>query len=227
MQFLEWSIIGLRSARHVFRHAERDITVTLFPMVHVAQPEFYEAVYDDAAAHDVVVTEGVSSRTSRRLTRVYRWLRPARLGLVVQPKFAREGARTVLADPPGAAFEALWSRAPRRERLMLEAGATLIGLWWRVTATRASIGKRLNSDDGPDRDRALAWTARTAPLLDALMTARDATLCDTLCDLTTREDAPRRVAVIYGAGHMGAVTQALDKAGFRLVESEWMEVFAA
>jgi|GEM_PF-4911570 len=74
MQFIEWSVIGLRSARHVFTHPESDTTVTIFPMIHVAAASFYDAVYTDAASHDVVVCEGLKSPVARRLTRAYRWI---------------------------------------------------------------------------------------------------------------------------------------------------------
>jgi hypothetical protein len=128
VQFLEWSIFGLRSARHVMSDREGRISVTLFPMVHLGEPSFYEAVYRDAAAHNVVVLEGIEPPVSRRLTRAYRWAAPARLGPIVQPRFRREGLRTVRADLPAAEFDRLWRAAPRDERLLMEAGAAMFGL---------------------------------------------------------------------------------------------------
>jgi len=227
MQFLEWSVIGLRSARHVFKHHEKDVAVTLFPMVHLGEPGFYEDVYDDASGHDIVVREGVNSPISKRLTRVYRWAKPSRLGLVVQPKFLRDGVETVLADLPSAQFDALWQQSPRRERMVFEAGATIMGPWLRLTATHESIGKKLTTSDAKERDSILAWTERTAPMFNALETARDQVLCRTVLDLVAKGVPPRSIAVIYGAGHMGALSRALTGAGFRLAQSEWMRVFAA
>ncbi len=148
MQFLEWSIFGLRSARHVMSNGERNVAVTLFPMVHLGEPGFYEAVYEDAAAHDVVVLEGITSPVGRRLTRVYRWAAPARLGLMVQPKFRRERVRTVHADLPAAEFDRLWRTAPRGERVIMEAGAAMVGLWLRLTATRDARRHRTPSRHG-------------------------------------------------------------------------------
>jgi hypothetical protein len=84
----------------------------MFPMVHLGEPSFYEAVYWDAAAHNVVVLEGIEPPVSRRLTRAYRWAAPARLGPIVQPRFRREGLRTVRADLPVAEFDRLWRAAP-------------------------------------------------------------------------------------------------------------------
>ena len=225
MQFLEWSIIGLRSARHVFAHRERGASVTLFPMIHVGEPGFYEDVYADAAAHDVVVLEGVDSRVGRRLTRAYRWIAAERLGLTVQPKFKRDGVQVVRADLPGVEFESIWNTAPRYERVLFEGGATLVGLWSRLVATRTMLGRNLSTTDLPDRDDVLVWSERRAPILDALCSARDAVLGHTVVDLLMQDDDPRSIAVIYGAGHMGALSRELFKAGFRPVESRWMTVF--
>ncbi len=39
--------------------SDHPMTVTLFPMVHIGEPEFYQQVYADAFAHDVVLYEGI------------------------------------------------------------------------------------------------------------------------------------------------------------------------
>lgn len=227
MQFIEWSVIGLRSARHVFSHNERKSSVTLFPMVHIGEPGFYEAVYADAAAHDVVVLEGIDSPVSRRLTRAYRWIAPERLGLTVQPKFGGNGVQVFHADLPGAEFENIWRAAPRYERAIVEGGATVLGLWLRLIATRTTLGRKLSTTDLPDRDDVLAWSERRAPMLEALLIARDTALCRNVTGLLARDDYPRSVAVIYGAGHMGALSHKLVGAGFRPVESRWMTVIGS
>lgn len=226
MQFLEWSIVGLRSARHVFRHDDRDVTVTLFPMLHLGEAAFYEAVYADAAAHDVVVLEGVNSRIGTRLTRAYRWIRPARLGLVVQPKFPRDRAKTIHADVSGEVFDAQWRKAPRALRWLIEGAAGVMGLWKGFTATRASIGKSYNTNDRRSRDAILAWDERMDPILRALLTERDEVLCRSVLE-ASKDGRTRSIAVIYGAGHMGALRTALTKDGFYPVDSQWMTVFAA
>lgn len=227
MQFLEWSVVGLRSARHVFKCSTREKSVTLFPMVHLGEAHFYEKVYDHAATHDVVVLEGVESPVARRLTRVYRWVRPSRLGLIVQPKFASGRVEAVRADLQAESFDALWRAAPWPERMVMEAGAGFMGAWLRWTATRASIGRRLNTSDNREREAILSWDARYAPMLHALLEARDEVLCQTVADLVADGNGPRTIAVIYGAGHMGVLAHALGKTGFRRIESDWMRVFGA
>jgi len=54
-------------------------------MIHVGEPSFFKAVYEDACDHDVILIEGVHSPIVRRITRTYRWIgEEKRLNLVVQ-----------------------------------------------------------------------------------------------------------------------------------------------
>lgn len=225
MQFLEHSIIGLRAARHVLTHPEIEQRVTLFPVIHLGDPAFYQTVHAEAATHAVVVVEGVASTVASRLTRAYRWAAPHRLGLVVQPKLVSDETRVIHADLPGPEFDALWRAAPWRERALLEIGAALMGLWLRVTATRSRLGRGLCTNDLSDRSDIMLWTRGRAPMLSALKDARDAVLCRAISDLLSEDPGPSSVAVIYGAAHMPAVVRALDAKGFRVTESQWLTVF--
>jgi hypothetical protein len=226
MQFLEWSTLGLRSARHVFADQGRNRSVTLFPMVHIGEVNFYSKIYADAGTHDFVVIEGIKSEVSRKLTRTYRWLAPERLGLIVQPKFVPNSLPTLLADLQGEEFDRRWRASPWLERTLFEGAATMMGLWLRFTASRASIGRHLCTTDLPDRETVLAWSEVRGSMMDALLGARDVVLCNSVLGLIAQHDGPRRIAVLYGAGHMGALAHELTNIGFRPVSSEWMTVFS-
>src|SRR5687768_3511227 len=111
MQILESSMLGLRTARMVFRSRESGACVTLFPMVHVGEEAFYRQVYEDAFGQDVVLVEGVRSPVTRNATRSYRWIDFDRLGLVLQPRTpAQEDvrARIVHADLTADEFHREW-----------------------------------------------------------------------------------------------------------------------
>lgn len=225
MQFLEHSVVGLRAARHRFARGDGGI-VTLFAMVHLGEAAFYDAVRAEAASHDFVLFEGVDAPVVDRLTRSYRWAAARRLGLVLQPKgmfIGQEGA--IRADLDPAEFQALWARLPRTERLAMTLGAPAIGLWRRLTATRRSLAEGLCTDDLPARADILAWSRRRAPFIEAVVTARDARLVRVLRHLIAGRGQGRRIAVVYGAGHMGAARRALTEAGYRPNDSAWMTVF--
>ncbi len=134
MQLVENSIIGLRSARHVFKQRDSNIRVTLFPMIHIGEKEFFEAVYQDAFAHDAVLVEGLKSPITNRITRSYRWMAGSKLGLVIQPKYPKPEsvkARIVHADLSHEEFLVEWQKMPLKLRLLIYFLAPMVGLWGR------------------------------------------------------------------------------------------------
>ena len=139
MQFVEVSMLGVRSARLTFAGRTSSARVTLFPMVHVGEPAFYEATYADALRHEVVLIEGVRSPITTRVTRSYRWLvgSQAMAGLVVQPRFPTEGgrARIVHADLTAEEFAREWATVPLWLRATIYVLAPLIGLQRRWFST--------------------------------------------------------------------------------------------
>jgi hypothetical protein len=66
-----------------------------------------------------------------------------------------------------------------------------------------------------------------APGLDkAIMTSRDAKLIACIDSIVTSSAARTTVGIVYGAGHMKAVTEALmDKHRYRVNGAEWLTVF--
>ncbi len=226
MQFLEYSVIGLRAARHELASQTHAARVTLFPMVHVAEAAFYDRIMPDVLAHDVVLFEGVKSRRANVLTRVYRWLPFGRLGLVRQPTFGLSDgpARLVHADLSTDEFEALWRDLPLWQRVAAAVLTTVFGVWRRFTATRSGIARHMNQDDLPNRETVMAPGTPFEGWENAIRHARDARLRACLRAELSDLTAPKHVAVIYGAGHMPAVMNELTAiGGFRPVSSEWLE----
>lgn len=231
MQFLESSVFGLRSARHRLRRAEGGASVTLYPMVHVGDAAFYEQAYSEAAEHDVVLMEGVRSKVVRNLTAAYRWVDTDALGLVVQPPpdfGSNARCATVRADLTPQEFDALWRRVRWYWRAAARVTYPAMGFWLRLTASRATLARGLCTDDLPSRDDIMMWNRHSAPFLHAILAARDERLCETLIAvLQSQAPAGGSVAVIYGAGHMGAVTRTLGAAGYAPVESRWLTAITA
>src|SRR5262249_12417985 len=126
MQIMEGSDWALRSARLRLRHPHSDISITLFPMVHVGA-SFFQTVYVDAFSHDVVLIEGVRSPVVRRVTWCYRWVEGSKeLNLAVQPSYPAQAAcraRIVHADLSAEEFAEVWRGVPRWERARVYAVA--------------------------------------------------------------------------------------------------------
>jgi hypothetical protein len=229
MQILESSDWGLRSARIKLRSPDGVKTVTLFPMIHIGDAAFYEAAYADAFAHDAVLTEGVRSPVTMRLTRAYRWIVGARhLGLVLQPRAPSTcRARVVHADLTAEEFEQVWSEVSLGLKLLLYVAAPAFALYKRWTATRASLAKGHSMEDLTSRDEILDWNPETALVTRAILEVRDRRLLERLNELLARPDT-QTIAIVYGAAHMRAVlAELIGRQGFRPGDMDWMTVISA
>lgn len=230
MQILESSILGLRAVRMTFRRKSGDVSVTLFPMVHLGDAEFYRTIYADAATHDVVLTEGIRSPVTVRLTRSYRWaVGSKRLGLTMQPPFALpEGsaARIVHADLSATEFEAAWHKVPLGLRCLIYLVAPLIGLSLRWRGSRGALSKRLRMDVEPTIKEALI-NPETAILAEVILKQRDDRLLEILGRELDQFQGPGQIAVIYGAAHMRAVIRELtDVRDFKPGDFSWVTIFS-
>lgn len=231
MQLLDSSDWGLRSARLTFRSATSNVTVTLFPMIHLGEASFYDAVYRDACAHDAVLVEGVRSPVTTRVTRAYRWIEGAKhIALVVQPRHPEQSdskATIIHSDLSGDEFEQHWRKVPLHLRLLLYVGAPIYALYYRWFGSRTSLAKGHALDDLPNRDETLRWTPEFASFDNAILGERDKRLVEMMNDyLDAAPTEARRLAIVYGARHMRAVIKELTRnRDFHCVDSDWMLIF--
>lgn len=199
-------------------------------MVHIGEAEFYARVYADAGAHDVMLMEGVRSPVTRVVTSSYRWINLKKLGLVLQrnPSPGGTTARIVHADLSRQEFETEWRRVPLWLRLAVLCLAPLMGLRRRMGMTREQIAEVAEMEDLRSADELISWDPKWAALKKCVVAARDVRLIEKLTEELDHpaEEGERRIAVVYGAGHMRAVLGELRKRGFRGAESVWMTIFA-
>jgi hypothetical protein len=198
-------------------------------MIHAGAPEYYAEVSRRLATCDVVLFEGVRSTQSWLLTRSYAIAtRRKRLGLVLQSDgldYALVKSRGVHADVTAAQFSGTWAKAPLVQRLAILMFAPLYGVWLFLTATRASIGRRMSTEE-VESNKDVDLLESMPEIQEALLTSRDAKLVADLSSAVESNGADKRIAVIYGAAHMRAVSRLLTgKYRYRVVESEWITVF--
>lgn len=228
MQILEASMLGLRSARMVFRHRRCPVAVTLYPMVHVGERAFYEEAYREAFSHDVALVEGVRSPVTRHLTRSYRWLNFQKLDLVLQPKPPPQDAvesRIVRADLAPDEFHREWRKVSLPLRAMFFVLAPLVGIRRRFFASREALARKMSLEDRRSADEILDWSPTLEPVHHSILHARDKRLIECL----TKEldhSSDKRAAVIYGARHMRAVLRELTKRGFYCSDASWRTIFS-
>ncbi len=231
MQIVEGTVWAVRTARFNLVSPCNEIEITLFPMVHIGEAEFFETVYADAFSHDIALVEGVNSPVVKRITRSYRWINASRtFSLVVQPAYPEQAdchAKIVRTDLSAEEFAKLWGTIPYWLRMFVYVVAPLMGLWIRWFGSRKTLAMNLTLEDLPRRGEILAFSPETAALNRVIIDARDARLVERICEyVENSEPMIHRISVVYGAQHMRAVLQELTKRyDYRVRNAEWLTVF--
>jgi hypothetical protein len=247
MQFIESSIIGLRSAVTTLTHPVTPLRFILFPMVHVGERQFYDDVAARARLCQLIVAEGAPSQSvpAQEWMAQHRGgpfvdqlaaLRLESLGVPVYweatpdnrpknksgnrpgtPTGKRDGYRS--GSRPKSPAEDLLSRVTD------VVGAATLGL------ARRFIDPRIlgNVDQAETYDESAGnltggWFERNVEY--NLRTVRDARLAGRLDEIhRARAAEPASVGVVFGAAHMPAVAAHLcGQLGYIAAHSEWLTV---
>lgn len=232
MQLIEVSIAGVRSAVITLEADGTPLRIVLFPMLHLGAPAFYRAVEDRLAGCGLIVDEGISRPPAsvRALTLAYRLpgRRHRNHGLTSQDidYAVLGGIPVVRPDMSGREFRRQWRGVPVRERLAAWLLVPPIGLAMALRGTRRTFDRELSLDDLPSfQDEQVRHLA--PGLTRAILDERDILLTDCLAAICREHAAERMdVAVVWGAGHMPAVTRELYRQfGYRPRSAEWLTVF--
>ncbi|MDH3919917.1 MAG: hypothetical protein OEU25_17285, partial [Rhodospirillales bacterium] len=149
MQIIESTAFGVRSAILRLDANGGAPSFILFPMIHVAAPDFYAEISRRLNDCDLVLCEGVKSPTASLLTLSYRFYAESpRLRLVSQKamKLDHLKGRLIHADVTGDAFERRWRDLKTWVRFVLPLAAPLYGLYLRHFGTRAAIARVLGTN---------------------------------------------------------------------------------
>lgn len=225
VQIIDTGALGTRSAVLRLRRRGSELTFVVFPMLHVAAPEFYAEVRRRLGDCAVVVAEGVSGRSVLvwALTLSYRVI-PAnqRAGLVLQHiDYAALGVPVVRPDLTSAEFGRSWRALPLWFRLFVWGTLPVV-----VVAQFLGGRKRLlapqvvvNDDDVPESEIEERFE-------DVFKGERDGRLLAALAELhQTRSHERIDVGVVYGAGHVPDLVHRLAATlGYRVRTAEWITV---
>jgi hypothetical protein len=222
VQYIESSVIGLRSAVFTLARPATPLRFVVFPMVHVAEPEFYRQVADRAGACDLIVAEGAPARCAPAqewMSRI-RWdhlvdqmtgLDLEALGVPVRWEYAEH-------DRPRS------GREQAVARVVDSAAAVALRALGRY-GNPLGLPSLEQSDEHDDR-----WERRDSVLgriiEDRLLHGRDSRLVQAL-DAIHRERCgePIKVAVVYGAAHIPAVVDFLSEGyRYRPGNARWLTV---
>jgi len=223
MQYIESSVIGVRSAVITLKRRTTPLRFVLFPMVHVAEPAFYATVEARAGKCDLIVAEGMPSGYAP----AQEWMSKIRLDHLVDQMTGLDLERT------GVPVQ--WEEAPpspARSGREQAVGALTDAAAAVVLRALGRYGSPLGSpsldqaDEHDDR-----WDRRAAGRLerivqDRVLDARDSVLVRALGAIhRERYTEQANIAVVYGAAHVPAVVDYLTETFKYYVEkAEWLTV---
>lgn len=242
MQIIEHSIIGTRSAVLRMRRRDLGLEFVIFPMLHVAAPEFYHEVTKRLKRCDLLVLEGVGATDGKQrsvqgsvitsaLTLTYRvmpWLRRGRM--VVDPiRYRSLGVPFICPDFTTADVAESFGRTPWKFRILLMLMVPVGVVLNLFGAHRRLLSPAMEVSDLPSpQDEEMSDSEFGEQFEDFLGGERDDRVNAVLADLVrTRGHERIDVGVVYGAAHTPAIVDALFKLGYRVRPSDWVMVFPA
>jgi hypothetical protein len=231
VDFVERNSFDVRAGIFRLTHQRHPLVFELYPMVHLASPQFYEAVAARLRLCDAILYEGVKSKAAWILTKAYELAGgTSRLGLVAQNdalSLATMPGRLIHADVSGASFDREWRQVPLLHRLLISALAPLVGLTFRLVGTKHILAQGLHVDDLSSEeacnDEDSGWDAMDRVIIDS----RDRHLVGVLRVFFEQHRSEKMTAaVVFGARHIPAAVRALTRGcGYRVVSADALVVF--
>ncbi|GAB4055768.1 hypothetical protein [Catellatospora paridis] len=234
MQIIEVTEFWVRSAVIRLRHRESPLQFVIYPMIHMAEPEFYEAVTARLGKADVVVAEGVRGGGRRRsplmgaLMLSYTTLRfNRRMKLVKQDiDYRALGVPVINPDVTVEEFQDDWRKVPLGHRLVVWCILPAIALVRLFGGTQVIWSKSMEVNDLPSPEEEDQNDSVPPEVHVAFTGTRDDRLLAALYRLhEERGDEPIEVAVVYGAGHVAAIVEGLTtRLGYKARSADWLTV---
>lgn len=223
MEIISTGALGTRSAVIRLRRKGSELQFVVFPMLHVASPRFYADVTARLRECDVLVVEGVSSRSvlTWALTASYRVIpKNRRAGVVVDNiRYADLGVPLVNPDVTAGELTRSWRTLPLRLRLMVWCMLPVVVVAQLLGGRKRLLSRsiQVNDDDLPEHE------------VDELLAGvfggeRDRRLFAALTELHAARSHERiDVAIVYGAAHVPPLVEAmLVTLGYRARSAEWL-----
>jgi hypothetical protein len=230
MQFIERNSFNVRAAVLFLKHPQASLEFVLFLMIHVGTRDYYRQVRQLLATCDYILFEGVRGLKVQIITFAYRFMvRRKRLGLVTQEELGLRELHSKLAhaDVDAESFHASWLTLPFWLRIIFLGVVPFCALYQFLFATRQSIATGIEISELPTREEIFDSSEESEMIDEVLLHGRDAHLLENIENFFNKKrDQRLKVAVVYGAAHMRAVTRYLpNRLGYRVIRGEFVTVF--
>jgi hypothetical protein len=223
MPFLQSDDHHVDSCWMTWNNPETRLKVTTYPMVHIGDPIYYERVSADLARCQYVLVEGVSWRLGDEKRPLWD-LVAKNLGMAAQEKALRipPSVTKLNIDMKRSEFRSHLFRLPIR---YVAAIVFLRRLLWLLTLLPSMRAEMIRH--GLLRRSRRESRENESPLRRFLVGSRDRRIAENLETFYRqhgRTDETRYVGIVFGAGHMPAISRALRQLGFQVGTRRWVEV---
>src|SRR5262245_41375553 len=159
MQIIENSVVGTRSAVLRLTRRAGGPVISIFPMVHVAEPQFYREVQRRLRACDVLVVEGIhgESTATDTLTMTYRVMPLNDESGLVEDDIPYDdlGVPLVTPDMTGEEVDQGWREVRRPIRWGAMVAAPIISIGEYFNGRRRLLSPDIEVNDLPDAEEEL------------------------------------------------------------------------
>jgi hypothetical protein len=219
VQFIESSVVGVRSAVITLACRNGPLRFVLFPMIHVGERSFYAQVTARLRECAIIVAEGTptgSAPVQERMSRI---------------RFDGLVDQLSALDLDSLAIPVFYEAVPpppktRAERLRHTAEDSMGAVALRLLGRYGDPLRVPNLDESDDHDDRWEGGRVERWMRERVVDRRDDALKNRLTALYREHRArPITVAVVYGAAHMPAVVEHLGtEFGYSVKGAEWLFV---
>jgi hypothetical protein len=225
MQIIESTPFGLRSAIWTMSSKKMAPRIHIFPMIHLADKAFFDFVKVQALKCDLILTEGVKSKSAPIIASAYSFAgKSKRLNLSVQPKIISDKCLNI--DISETEFDASFSAMTLKTRFLILTLAPLYGLCLKFFASRHYIATRQGIEIEKSRNEILEDSSDWDEAFELLVDKRDKIIIRNIRKiLVEKRSDTDDIAIVYGAEHMRAILHYLINAEeYQVVSSQWVDV---
>jgi hypothetical protein len=231
VQIIENSIVGTRSAVLRLTKHGGGPAIVVFPMLHVAEPQFFRDVEARLRECDLLVVEGIQGESSAvdGLTMTYRVMPANEESGLVEDDIPYDdlGVPFVAPDMSGEEFQEGFQDLPWKTRAMMWAVTPVVSIGQFFAGRRALLSPDIEVNDLPTRQEELRgeeWDR----FFDLLLDRRDDRAVAAVANVVRDHgDQELEVAVVYGAKHVPGILRGLYGLGYRVVQADWLMAVSA
>lgn len=221
MTFIKVSTRSAQICKNKWQKEDSNISITIYPMIHIGNKEFYINISKELESEDLILVEGTGWKKKGKLYDLF----AHRLNLVTQAELIYPREKEIKnIDMPVNLFRKHFFRLPIKDIIFMM--FFRIYLWfvtikyedvnW-VEELLSSLATHYKVDENTEVD-------------DLLLTKRDLIIVKNLNEVINKKHKARTssdvysIGIVFGAGHIPAITKSLYQSGFRIKKKSWYKV---